>query len=147
MASTHGQKKCEQWIINHWLPERYHVKFENKRLKMQGRGEFEFDAVCKDEAIVGNISTATATTYRGYIASGKKSKIRADCLMLSLVSAKKKLLILTESCMYEFALKEQEAGRLPLDVEIYCAELPCELKVELAADREIASKEVRSKTE
>jgi hypothetical protein len=144
MASTGVQKKCEQWIINHWLPERYHVEFASKRLKMQDRGEFEFDAVCKDETIVCNISTATATTYRGDIASGKKSKMRADCLMLSLVSVKKKLLILTESCMYEFTLKEQEAGRLPLDVEIYHAELPSELKVELAAARMVASKEVRS---
>ena len=143
MASTHVQKKCEQWIIDHWLPDHFHEEFKNKRLRMQGRGEFEFDAVSGDKLIVGNISTATAFTYRGAVASGKKSKIRADCLMLSLVSANRMLLLLTEPCMYEFSLKEQEAGRLPLDIEICHVELPLDLKAELSAARNVASKEVR----
>ncbi|ABC77926.1 hypothetical protein [Syntrophus aciditrophicus] len=143
MATSHVQKKCEKWIIDHWLPERFNEGFGNKQLKMQGRGKFEFDAVNESGTIVGNISTATAYTYRGDIASGKKSKIRADCLMLSLVSAKKKLMILTEPCMHEFTLKEQEAGRLPLDIEVCHADLPSELKEALAAAREEASKEVR----
>jgi len=74
---------------------------------MPGRGNFAFDAVSEDKKIIGNVSTASAFTHRGSVASGKKSKLRADCLMLALVTAKTKLMLLTESDMAEFALKEQ----------------------------------------
>jgi hypothetical protein len=76
MASTKVQKQCELWIIQNWLPDRFQEQFENTRLEMQARGQFEFDAVNTNHTIVGNISTATAVTFRGASASGKKSKIR-----------------------------------------------------------------------
>lgn len=113
---------------------------------MQGRGVFEFDAVSVDKKIIGNISTATAVTYRGSIASGKKSKLRADCLMLALGSAKTKLMILTEYCMFKLALNEQFEGRLPLDIEFCLVELPDYLKQKLTASRDEASLEVRKST-
>lgn len=143
MASTHVQKSCELWIVNHWLPEKYGCAFRSKRLLMQGRGKFEFDAVSEDSTIVGNVSTASAFTHRGSIASGKKSKLRADCLMLALVSATKKLMLLTEADMAEFAFNEQKDGRLPLEIEICHVELPEDLKAQLSEARDVASKEVR----
>lgn len=112
---------------------------------MQGRGFFEFDAVSEDIEIVGNVSTSSAVTHRGGIASGKKSKLRADCLMLSLVTAKIKLMLLTESDMADFALNERKEGRLPLEVQILHVDLPAELKAKLSDARDIASKEVRSR--
>ena len=146
MASTKIQKKCELWIVDNWLPERYDDQFSEQRIQLQGRKYFEFDAVNLDQSIVGNVSTATAYTYSGNLASGKKSKIRADCLMLSLVEAQRKLLILTEKCMYKFSLSEQASGRLPLDIEILHAELPDTLISQLVAAREKASREVRGRT-
>jgi hypothetical protein len=143
MASTKAQKKCEIWIVDNWLPKKYRQKFCEKRVCMQNRGEFKFDAVSEDGEIIANISTATARTHRGSVASGKKSKIRADCLMLSLVNTKDKLLVLTEPCMYELANKEQKEGRLPLYIEIQLVDLPEKLKVELLQARTVASKENR----
>lgn len=143
MASSHVQGECEKWIIATWLPEKYGVPFKKQRLLMQGRGRFEFDAVSNDKKIIGNISTATAVTHRGSIASGKKSKLPADCLMLALGPAETKLMILTESCMHEFALQEQKEGRLPLDIKFCLVSLPEPLKQELAAARDEASREVR----
>jgi len=145
MASMHVQKKCELWIVNHWLPEKYGCVFSEEKVKMQGRGHFAFDAVSENKAIIGNVSTASAFTHRGSVASGKKSKLRADCLMLALVSAKTKLMLLTEPDMAEFGLKEQKEGWLPLDVKIIHIELPQELKKQLLKAREIASKEVRGR--
>lgn len=87
MSSTHVQIECEKWIVDSWLPKKYGMSFRKQKLIMQGRGVFEFDAVSTDKQIIGNISTAPAFTYRGGIASGKKSKLRADCLMLALGSA------------------------------------------------------------
>jgi hypothetical protein len=121
--------------------------FRKQKLIMQGRGVFEFDAVSIDKKIIGNISTATAFTYRGSLASGKKSKLRADCLMLALGSSETKLMILTETCMYELALKEQSEGRLPLDIEFCLVELPDSLKQKLTVSRDEASLEVRGSTQ
>ena len=118
MASTRVQKQCELWIVNNWLPEKYGCAFSEEKIQMQGRGKFEFDAVSENKEIIGNVSTASAYTHRGSIASGKKSKLRADCLMLALVTAKIKLMLLTKSDMADFALKEQNEGRLPLDIQI-----------------------------
>lgn len=101
------------------------------------------DAVSTDMKIIGNISTAPAFTYRGSVASGKKSKLRADCLILALGSANRKLMILTETSMNELALKEQSEGRLPLDIEFWLVDLPDYLKHKLTASRDEASLEVR----
>jgi len=147
MSSTHVQKECEKWIVDSWLPKMYGVAFRKQRLTMQGRGVFEFDAVSIDMKIIGNISTATAFTYRGSLASGKKSKLRADCLMLALGYAEVKLMILTETCMHKFALNEQSEGRLPLDIEFCHAELPDYLKQKLSMSRDEASLEVRGRSQ
>jgi hypothetical protein len=146
MASSEVQAKCEAWIVTVWLREKYQRSFSKQRLLMQQRGYFEFDAVSDDQTIVGNISTATATTHLGKVAAGKKSKIRADCLMLSLVDAPTKLLLLTESCMADLCEREQAEGRLPLDISIQHVELRSDLAQELRVAREVASQEVRANT-
>ena len=146
MATTRVQKECELWIANHWLPNNHGQAFSEQRIQMQDRGSFDFDVVSQDGAIIGNISTATARTYRGQIASGKKSKLRADCLMLSLVKAQLKLMLLTEECMYDFAIHEQKNGRLPLDVQLVHVSLPHELSIRLATARNTASEEVRGRS-
>jgi hypothetical protein len=143
MSSSHVQRECEKWILDFWLPEKFRLNFKKKRLKMQGRGEFEFDAVSLDMKIIGNISTASAFTHRRSIGSGKKSKLRADCLMLALCSAEKKLMILTEASMHELAIKEQANGRLPFDIEFHYVELPETLKQKLAISQDEASMENR----
>ncbi len=143
MAPSNVQKECELWIVNEWLPKQYDCIFSETKLVMQERGEFKFDAVNKENSIVGNISTSSARTHDGASASGPKSKLRADCLMLALVSSPKKLMLLTELCMYNFAVKEQKEGRLPLDIELLHIELPEELKTKLIHARDLASKENR----
>ncbi len=143
MASSHVQGECEKWIVKSWLLEKFGIEFESRRVRMQNRGHFEFDAVSPDNKIIGNISTASALTHRGSVGSGKKSKLRADCLMLALAKADKKLMILTEPCMYKEALKEQEEGRLPLDIEFHHVDLPETLKQKLIKSKDEASREVR----
>ena len=145
MASTKVQKECELWVVNEWLPKVYGCSFSETKLVMQGRGKFAFDVANEDKSIVGNVSTASAFTHRGSIASGKKSKLRADCLMLTLVNAQTKLMLLTEVCMYHLALKEKSEGRLPLEIDICHVELPEELKSKLSHCRDVASKEVRAR--
>lgn len=143
MASSHVQKQCEIWIVRHWLPKKLGVMFSTRKLQLQGRKYFEFDAVSAEANVVANISTASAYTHRGAVSAGSRSKIRADCLMLSLVNAERRMLLLTELSMFQLSSKEQLAGRLPLDIEIVLVELPSEMRVELEQARGVASKEVR----
>lgn len=144
MADTYVQQKCQKWVSETWLSSKFNLGFAKKSLTMQQRGECEFNAVSTNGKIVANISTAQAHTYRGSTGSAKKSKLRADCLMLHLAVAEKKLMILTEKSMYKLANKEQEEGRLPLDIEILYVELPDELKHELSYAQEKASREMRN---
>jgi hypothetical protein len=143
MASSHVQKQCEIWIVQHWLPKKLGVMFSTRKLQLQDRGYFEFDAVSAEGDVVANISTASAFTHRCTVSAGNKSKIRADCLMLSLVKAKRRMLLLTELSMFQLSSKEQLAGRLPLDIEIFLVELPGEMRAELEQARGVASREVR----
>lgn len=143
MADSKIQKQCEVWIVDHWLSKKYSRNFNKKKLKMQNRGVFEFDAVDSNDEIVANISTASSETHRGKRGSGKLSKLRADCLMLSLVDAKIKMMLLTENSMFNLALKEQNEGRLPIDIIIVKVDLPSELTEKLALAQRIASEEVR----
>lgn len=143
MSSSHVQMECERWIVESWLPATFEISFQKAKVTMQGRGQFEFDAVSADKKIIANVSTAPAFTYQGKIASGKKSKLRADCLMLTLGTGERKMMLLTESSMHKMALKEQSEGRLPLDIELWLVELPDSLKQRLIVSREQASLEVR----
>ncbi len=133
MSSTLVLIECKKWIIESWLPKKYGMSFKKQKLTMQGRGIFEFEAVSTDKQIICKISAETAVAGRRIMASGKKTKLRADCLMLALASAEKKLLILTETSMHDLALREQTAGRLPLDIKITLVRLPADLKQKLAA--------------
>lgn len=143
MANSKVQSKCENWITKNWLPEKYSMVFYKQKIRMQNRGYFEFDAVSSDGKIIANISTASVETHKGTRGSGKVSKLRADCLMLSLIDVKQKLMLLTERSLFDFALSEQQEGRLPIDIQILKIDLPKDLKAELATAKNIASKEVR----
>lgn len=143
MASSHVQKECEAWVVSRWLPRKFEMEFSPQRLQMQARGHFAFDAVSEDRTLVANISTASALTYRGAVSAGSRSKIRADCLMLSLAEAQRRFLLLTELSMFKLSSDEQGAGRLPLNIEIMHVDLPPELMRRLADAKLMASKEVR----
>jgi hypothetical protein len=147
MSSTQVQTECEKWILESWLPKKYGMSFRKQKLTMQGRGVFEFDAVSTDKQIIGKISTAPAVACRGSIAPGTKSQLRADCLMLALATAERKLMILTEACMHDFALREQSEGRLPLGIKFSHVRLPADLKKKLAASREETSLEVKKNSD
>ena len=49
--------------------------------------------------------------------------------------------------MYKEALKEQEEGRLPVDIEFHHVELPETLKQKLIKSKDEASKEVRKNSD
>jgi hypothetical protein len=68
-------------------------------------------------------------------------------LFLTLVEAKRKLVILTERDMCDQCEKEAAGGRIPPEIEFICAIIPDELRLRLVAARVKASGESLGKME
>ncbi len=143
MADTRVQLEVEDWVRKNWMRTTIGATFSRERLRLSSGGIFDFDAVSTNRDIVSVISTSGARTSGGNLAIGKFHKIRSDILFLTLVSAKRRLVVLTEKDMFDQCQKEKEAGRVPQDIEFLCAEIPAELRDQLVTAREKSSREVR----
>lgn len=144
MADTSVHVAVENWVRETWMAEKLAQPFTKRCVRLTSGGEFEFDAVSADGSTVACISTSAHKTSGGRNGMGKFFKLRSDMLYLMLAEgATRRLLVLTEPCMYEECLRERRNGRLPLDVEFLLAELPKDLRELLTPSRERASREVR----
>ena len=74
-------------------------------------------------------------------AVGKILKLRSDMLFLTLVEAKRRVIILTEQDMCDQCEKEALGGRVPKEIEFVCVPIPDELRTRLVAARLKASGE------
>jgi hypothetical protein len=144
MADTRTQNEVEDWIRQHWMSERFGQSFRRERLVLLPGGVFDFDAVSADNRIVALISTSSGTTSGGKFPVGKLHKLRADMLFLTMVTAEKRLIVLTEPDMHAICVKEAESGRVPVDIAFLLPALPRDLATKLKVARERASREMRS---
>ncbi len=142
MADSRTQMKIEKWIRENWLPQKFGQKFATKSLQLSSGGFFEFDAVSADRNIVANISTSSARTRSGKLATGKIHKLRGDMLFLLMVQADKRIIVLSEKDMCDYMIKEKDNGRVPMEIEFVHAPIPEDLKKELTAAKKIAAQEV-----
>lgn len=146
MADTRIQLEVEDWVRQNWMPDRFGTRFSRERVKLRSGGVFDFDAVNDDQSIVATISTSGARTATGNQGSGKLLKLRSDMLFLILVDkARRRIMVLTEPDMYEQLKNEAEAGRMPTEIEVFCAEIPAELRAKLNAARKLAVSEMTVK--
>ena len=121
MANTTVQGKVENWVRETWMPANLGQPFTKGRGRLSAGGEFEFDGISADGSTVACISTAKHKTSGGRNGMGKWFKLRSD--MLYLVMAEdvgRRLLILTEPCMFEYYKAEQARGRVPRERSRYC---------------------------
>ena len=117
------------------------MKFSRERVKLRSGGVFDFDAVSEDHSIVATISTSGSKTSGGKNAVGKILKLRSDMLILTMVDAKRRVIVLTERDMYDQCEKEAAGGRVPPEIEFVCALIPDGLRHRLVAARSKASEE------
>jgi len=83
MADTTVQGKVERWIVENELPRWFGARpFSKRRMQLTWGGEFEFDAVSADGAVVVSVSTGCCKTVSGRNATGKYHKLKADALYL-----------------------------------------------------------------
>jgi hypothetical protein len=141
MADTRIQLEVEDWVRRNWMASHFGMRFSRERLRLRSGGVFDFDAVSEDHSIVATISTSGSKTSGGKHAVGKILKLRSDMLFLTMVEAKKRLIILTEQDMCDQCRREAEGGRVPPGIEFSCAMIPDELRVRLIAARRKASEE------
>jgi hypothetical protein len=142
MADTRIQLEVEDWVRREWLATHFGQGFRADTLKLTPGGVFDFDAVSDDSTVVVNISTSGAKTARGKLGVGKLMKIRSDMLFLWLVPVERRILVLTESDMYDLCMREKENGRVPMEIEFLHAQIPDELRAKLEEAKEVASREV-----
>jgi hypothetical protein len=142
MANTRIQMEIEKWIRTEWMPRKFKQEFRALRVQLNTGGHFDFDAVNRDGSIIANISTSSAKTTGGKNGTAKFQKLRSDMLFLTMVTAKQKLIILSEKDMFEMCLKEKRNGRVPGEIEFEYAEIPESFQRILNDSKKIAAKEV-----
>lgn len=144
MANTSAQKAAELWIVQQYLPNQFDgLTFEEKKVTLVWGGLFAFDAVCEDQSIIGLVSTSSAKTSGGKLATAKIQKLKCDTLYLTNVACPcRKLLIFSEASMFKQFQKEVSVGRFPNDIELLHVELPKEISEPVLAARLEAQREV-----
>ena len=148
MADTQAQKNAEKWICENYLPASFDgLLFEERKLKLLWGGEFAFDAVSlESNPCVGLISTSSARTSGGNLATAKIQKLKADTLYLLNIASpcRKKWLIFTETNMCAYFHHESEKGRFPGSdiIELMHVPLPRPLQDDLLQARHHAQLEV-----
>lgn len=143
MANTSAQLLAEQWVVSHFLPDRYDgLFFEPRKLKLVWGGEFAFDAVSSDGKIVVLVSTSAAKTASGKQAIAKFQKLKADALyLLNVKAARELVMVFCDDSMQKHFIKERERGRFPPEIKLHYAKLPADLQVLVHQSRQIASAE------
>ena len=119
MSNTNDLKKVEPYV-RVWLRREYGERFIPKEVKLKLRtgGEHKFDAVSVDHSIVAGIkSNSPRPGKKRKVGVGPIDSSLVELYYLSLVNAKKKLLIFTNKDFYE-VLKRRLNGKVLPDTEI-----------------------------
>lgn len=143
MADTSVHHDAEAWVIEHGLPRLFAgVSFSGKKLKLTWGGYFAFDAVSQDQSMVVAVSTSSARTATGKLATAKFQKLKTDALyLLHLEAEARRIMVFTEESMLEYFKKAVTVGRFPPTIELLHIPLPADLHAKVLASREVASKE------
>ena len=126
--TTYIKRTVEPWVRDHWLKERYGQTFQSQVLPLTGIGEadpgqHEFDAVSEDSSIIAAIKGHSFKTAGGNLPSAKFASLYQELYFLSLVKAKRRLLMFTNQEMYDDFVKRSK-GKVADGIELVYCELP-----------------------
>ena len=126
--TTYIKRVAEPWVRDHWLKERYGHTFQSQTIPLSGvggadPGQHEFDAVSEDGSIIAAIKGHSFKTAGGNLPSAKFASLYQELYFLSLVKAKKRLLIFTNQEMYGDFVKRSK-GKVADGIELVYCELP-----------------------
>lgn len=145
MANTRILSKLIEPYIRESLRQETGCEFYNRDVKLNlvTGGSHKFDIVSLDKDIVGDIKS-NQIRENGSVGVGVKKSIYFDIYMLSLVEAKRKLLVLTSKDFYNL-FKRISVGKVPDDIEIILVELPDDIKVKVKKIHGLSSSEIGKK--
>lgn len=148
MARTTELKTKVEPFVREWLAKNYHGHtFEERTLPLRKKRDgtyavHKFDAVSDDNSIVASIKSHSWLTSGGHLPSGKIGQIYQSLYFLSLVEAKRKLLVFTDTETYQgFAATFD--GKVADDIEIKLCPLSQELRQVVDRIYQEASREMR----
>lgn len=145
MANASDLKNLIEPYVRNWLAKRYQTSFEEheKALELLTGGRHRFDAMSKDNLIVAGIkaSAERESGSKRRVGAGAIKSAFTELYFLSLIQAKKKLLVLTNRGFYEI-FKRRSKGKVWPDTEVLYCSLPKKLAAIAAAASRNARKEI-----
>lgn len=141
MANTKALVEEVEPFIREWLRKKFRVNFSRKRVPI-GEGAFhQFGGVSEDGDIVVAIRRLSGKTGGGNLPTGKIQVVFKDLHHLSLVKAKIKVLLITDS---EFLaiVRSQTRGKMPTGVQLIYCQLPPNLEAIVKSVRQTATEEM-----
>lgn len=145
MADTTLMKKVVEPHIRGVLAREFGMPFNSEILTLTTGGTHEFDAVSRDGNTVAAIKSASGRTVRGKGPSGKIKSAEAELYYLTLVSAPRRLLVLTDPEFHEIMCARLE-GRLAPGISVRLIELPPHIQSQVRRLQKEASDEVSPRT-
>ena len=147
MADTSNFKKViEPWFREDYLRKQYpDSEIRQDHIDLIWGGKFEYDAVVYEEGNVKAIYLLSCSEYRtinGKGGAGKFNKIKSDILMMVGTEAPKKVMAFIGESMYQQFKAQQQAGRLPQNIQCELVKASPEIMKIVLGIRNIASSEV-----
>jgi len=145
MANTHLLKTLVEPYVRRWLSQKYNVEFEGheKEMRLVTGGVHRFDAVSKDGSIIAGIKTSAlrSDTTKRPIGVGVIKSTFTELYYLSIVNAKRKLMVLTDKGFYDLFCKESK-GKVSTGIEIIHCQLSQEILDKICVVHDTCRKEI-----
>jgi len=128
MSTEQTHAEAEKWIRETGLPILFNQPFLRQSVLLKSGGQFTFENISEDGAIVAIISTSAGETPDGKVAAQNLQKIRNDVMWALMIEQRpeKLLLVLTEQSMINLIKQEKKKDRFPKEIEILKMKLPKE---------------------
>ncbi len=141
MANTsYLRYTVEPWVRNE-LRNRYGRQFDARCLTLSSGGTHEFDAVSDDGNVVASIKANSGLTSGGNYPTGKVATCLNEVYYLTLVDARTRLLILTNSEFHEI-FQRATAGKIAPGIDVVLVPLPREMQGTVDEVTRLASQEM-----
>lgn len=119
----------EPWVRSH-LEREHRQPFAPQVLRLGPGGTHEFDAVSADGSIVASIKANSGLTSGGKHPTGKVATCLNEVYYLTLVTAHKRLLVLTNPDFFAI-FRRTTAGQTADGVDVVLVPLPTEMQAEV----------------
>ncbi len=145
MANTKMLSKLVEPYVRNNLQKEMGCNFydKDKKLILITGGTHKFDIVSLDKSIIGDIKSSQLRS-NGKIGTGAIKSVFFDIYMLTLIKAKKKIMVFTDTEFYNL-FKRRSVGKIPADVKIVLVELPDDIKINTKQVHDAAAKEIGKK--